>query len=82
MALAQRKRVRRTPRNRALGIQAFEIADERQPKIASGRRSRPTLVRVESLAQAFDVPVEVVSVEDLIQSRVKRMGNPWPSATV
>ena len=32
------------------------------------------LVRVEALTQSFDVPVEVVLVTDLIQSRVERMG--------
>ena len=71
--LAQRKRIRRPPRNRALGVQAFEIADQQQPEVAPGRQPRPAVVRVESLAQAFDEPVEVVLVEDLIQSRVERM---------
>ena len=34
----------------------------------------PTLVCVESLAESFDVPVEVVLVKDLIQAGVERMG--------
>jgi len=57
------------------GIQAFEVSDQQQSKVASGRQTRPAdLVRIESLTEAFDVPVEVVLVEDLIQSPVERMG--------
>jgi hypothetical protein len=73
--LAQRERIGGPPRNRTLSIQALEIADQQQPKVAPRRQPRPAVVRVESLAQAFDIPVEIVLVEDLIQSRVERMGS-------
>jgi hypothetical protein len=73
--LAQRKGIRRAPRDGTLGVQAFKVADQQQAKVASGRQTRPAdLVRIESLTEAFDVPVEVVLVEDLIQSPVERMG--------
>ena len=72
--LAQRKRIRGTPRNGALGVQAFEIADEQQAEVVSRRQARSTLVRIEPLAQTFDESVEIVLVEDLIQARVERMG--------
>ena len=53
---------------------AFEVANQQQPKVAPGRQPRPAVVGVERLAELFDVPVEIVRVEDLIQTRVKRMG--------
>ena len=71
--LAQRKRIGGTPRNPTLGIQAFEIADQQQATVAACRQPGPALVRVEALAEFFDIPVEVVLVEELIQPRVKRM---------
>jgi hypothetical protein len=52
---------------RALRVQALEIADQQKPEIAPGRQPRPTVVRVESLAEPFDVPVEVMLVENLIR---------------
>jgi hypothetical protein len=64
--LAQRKRVRGTPRDGALGIQPFEIADRQQPEIAPRGQPRPALVGVEARAQSFHVPVEVVLLEELI----------------
>jgi hypothetical protein len=70
---AQGKRICRPPRDRALGIQAFEVADQQQPEIPARRQPRPTVVRVESLAQSFDVAVEIVLIENLIQSYVERM---------
>jgi hypothetical protein len=48
--LAQGKRVRRTPRNGALGIQTFEVADQQQAGVAARRQTRSAVVRVESLA--------------------------------
>ena len=36
-------------------------------------QARPTFVGVEPLAESFDVPVEVMLIEDLIQSRVEWM---------
>ena len=72
--LAQGKRIGRTPRNRALGVQAFEVTNQQQPKVAARRQARSVLVRIEPLAQSLDESVEVVLVENPIQSRVERMG--------
>ena len=48
--------------------------DQQQPEVASGLQTRTAgLLGVESLAQALDVAVEVVLIENLIQSRVERM---------
>ena len=72
--LAQRKRIRGTPRDRAFSVQAFEVADQQQPEVASGLQTRRAgLLGVESLAQALDLAVEVVLIENLIHSRVERM---------
>jgi len=60
----------RPPRDRALRVQTFEIADQQQSEVTPWRQPRPAVVRVEPLAQTFDVPVDVL-VEDLIQSRVR-----------
>jgi ssDNA-binding replication factor A large subunit len=72
--LAQCKRIRGTPRNRPLGVQAFEMADPQQAEVAARRQARSVLVRIEPLAQSLDESVEVVLVENPIQSRVERMG--------
>jgi hypothetical protein len=75
---AQRKRIRGTPRNGTLGVQAFEIADQQQAEVAARRQARSALVGIEPFAQTLDELVEVVLVENLIQSRVERMGGtPW-----
>src|SRR4029077_5663362 len=75
---AQGKRIGRPPRDGALSIQAFEIADQQQAEIATGRQPWTAVGRVESLAESFDVPVKVTVLEDLIQSRVERMCRaPW-----
>ena len=71
---AQPKRIRGTPRNGTLGVQAFEIADQQQAEVAARRQARSALVRVEPLAQSFNEVVEVVLVENLIQSCVERVG--------
>jgi hypothetical protein len=71
--LAQGERVRRSPRDRALRVQAFEVADQQQPEVAPGRQPRPALVGVESLAESLDEAVEVVLIEDLIQPGIERM---------
>ena len=71
--LAQGKRIGRPPRDRAFGIEAFEAPDQQQAEVATGRQTRPAAVRVKPPAQAFDVPVKALFVEDLIQSRVERM---------
>ena len=72
--LAQGERIRRTPRNGALRIEAFEVADQQQTEVAPRRQTRTTdVVRVESLTKRLDVTVEVRFLEDLIQARVERM---------
>ncbi len=47
--------------------------DQQQPEVAARRQAGSALIRVESLARALDESVEVVLVEDLIQSRVEQM---------
>jgi hypothetical protein len=42
-----------------IGFQVFEVANVQQPEVASWRQPWSTVVRVESLAQIFDVLVEV-----------------------
>src|SRR4029453_13921308 len=71
--------IRRTPCDGALGVQAFEVADQQQSKIAARRQTRPTdLVGIESLTERLDVVVEPSFVQNLIQSRVKRVcGATW-----
>jgi hypothetical protein len=72
--LAERKGICGAPRDGALGVQAFEVADQQQAKVASGRQTRPAdLVGVESLAERLDVVIEARVVEDMIQSRVERV---------
>jgi hypothetical protein len=71
--LPERKRICRTPRNRALGVQAFEIANEQQAEVAARRQPRSALVRIELGAQLLDEAVEVVLVKNQIQARVERM---------
>jgi hypothetical protein len=72
--LAQGKRIGRPPRDRALSVQAFEIADQQQPEVAPRRQPWSAVIRGKPLAQPFDVPVEIMLIENLIQSRVERMG--------
>jgi hypothetical protein len=71
--LAQRKRIRCPPGDRALSVQPFEVADQQQTKVAAGWQTGPPFVRIQSPAQPLDEPVEVVRVEDLIQPLVERM---------
>jgi hypothetical protein len=58
---------------------AFEIADQQQSKVAARRQTRPAdLIGVESLPECLDVAIEIRLVEDLIESRVKRVRRaPW-----
>ena len=71
--LPQRKRIGRTLGNGALGVQAFEIADQQQTEVAAGWQARAPLVRIGSLAEPLDESVEVALVEDLIQPLVEGM---------
>jgi hypothetical protein len=52
----------------------LEIPDQQEAEVAARRQSWPPVAGVESLAQAFDVSIEVVFVEELIQSCVEGMG--------
>jgi hypothetical protein len=65
----------------ALGIQTFEVADQQQAEIATRRQGRSPFVRIGTLAQPLDEAVEVVLIEQLIQSRVERIaefrGRSW-----
>ena len=69
--LAQRKRIGRSPGNRALRIQTFEVADQQQPEVTAGRQAGPALVGIEPLTEPLDEAVEVVLIEHLIESRVE-----------
>ena len=60
--LAQRKRIGRPPPDRALRVEALEIADQQQPEVATGRQPWPAVFRVEPLAEAFDILVEILFV--------------------
>ena len=71
--VAQCKRISSPPGDRAFRVQAFEVADQQQPEVAPWRQPWPALIRVESLAESFDVGIEVMLVENLIQSRIERM---------
>src|SRR5205823_12559962 len=63
-----------TPGDRAFSVQTFEVADQQQTEVTPWWQTRTTdVLGVESLAQRLDVAVEVVRIENLIQSRVERM---------
>jgi hypothetical protein len=76
--VAQRKRIGGPPGDRTFRVQAFEVTDQQQPEVAARRQPWAALVRVESLAESFDVAIEVVPVEDLIQPRIERMRGATP----
>src|SRR5687767_8745481 len=71
--VTQRERIGCPPPDRALRVQAFEIADQQQPEVAPGWQPRSTLIGVEWLAEPFDVTIEVVLIEDLIEPCVEWM---------
>jgi hypothetical protein len=77
--LPQRKGISCAPRDRTLSVQAFEVADQQQPKVAARRQARPAdRVGVESLAEGLDVAIEVRLLENLIEPHVKRVRRtPW-----
>jgi len=71
---ADGQRVGRTPRDAAFRVDALEVAEQQQPKVAAGRQARPSHpLRVEAPALRLDEPIEVVGVEQRIQSGVERM---------
>jgi hypothetical protein len=81
--LAQGKRISCPPGDRTLRIQALEIADQQEPEVTARRQSGPAIVRIEPLAEPFDERVEVMIVENLIQSCVERVrGGAWQISCV
>ena len=58
------------------------MADQQQPEVATRRQPRSAdFISIESQAESFDVPVEIMAVENLIQCRVERMrGRPGRSS--
>jgi hypothetical protein len=76
--LTQGKRIGRPPGDPALRVQPLEVADQQQPEIAPGWQPWPTVVRIEALAQSFDVSVKAMLLENLIELRVEGMrGRSW-----
>jgi hypothetical protein len=66
------QRVRGTPRDGALRVQALEVSEPQQAKIATWLQAWTThLVRIKLLAQTFDIRIEFHIVENLIQSAVE-----------
>jgi hypothetical protein len=51
----------------------FEGADQQQPTVTPRWQHRRAVVRLESLVESYDVPIEIMIVQNLIRSRVKRM---------
>ncbi len=66
-------------RDRSGGGSSKSSNDPAAPQVSSRRQTRPAdLIGVESLAECLDVAIEVRLVEDLIESRVKRVRRaPW-----
>lgn len=75
---AERQRIRRPPRDAALGVHAFEVADEQQAEIQTRQQAGPPQLRVKLRALRFHEDVEVVRVEHLVQPLIERMATrPW-----
>jgi hypothetical protein len=45
-------------------LHAFEVADQQQPEVAARRQAGAAVVRIESVAESFDVAIEVVLLKD------------------
>ena len=68
------QRVGGAPRDGALRVQAFKVAEQQQPEIAPRRQTRaPDAVGIELRARRLDEAVEVRVVEHAIQLLVKRV---------
>ncbi len=71
---AQGQGIGAPPRDPAFRIDALEVADQQQPEVGAGRQTRPPdRDGVERGALRLDERVEVVRVEDLVQSLIERM---------
>jgi len=74
--VAHRQRVSRPPRDPALRVESFEIADQQQAEVPAGGEAGPSHHRrVERTTLLLDKPVEARGVEDLVQAHVERV--PW-----
>ena len=77
---ADRQRIGRPPRDAALRVDAFEVADQQQPEIPARRQTRPAHDRgVELATLVFDEPVEAVRVQ-ASRSIARRTDAPATSA--
>ena len=69
-----RQRIRRAPRDAPLRIDPFEISDQQQPEVATRRQARAAQHRrVKGSAGLFYERVEVVGIQQRVQSRVEGM---------
>ena len=72
--IAQRQRIRGAPSDAALRVDAFEIADQKQPEIDARGQAGPThRLGVKGGALRFSEIVEAVLAQQLIQPPIKRM---------
>jgi hypothetical protein len=88
---AQRKGVGRSPGNCALRIETFEVANQQQSKIATGRQTwSPHRFGIKPRTQPLNVRIKPSFVQNLIQPLIKRMsgrcrqivgGNPYRRLT-
>ena len=71
---AHGQRVGRAPRDAALRIEPFEIADQQQAEVPAGGEARPPQHRrVERATLRLDKAVEARGVEDPVQPHVERV---------
>ena len=72
---AQGQRIGGAPGDRAFGVQTLKIPGEQRTKIYARGQTRPTIptLLVELPAQRLDFPIEVVFLQNLVQSVVKGM---------
>ena len=70
----QRQRVVRPPGDSALGIDAFEVANQQQPEVNSRRQTRPPPPRrIEPPAPPLRKLVEVALLQQLVQALIERV---------
>jgi len=70
--IPHRQRIRRAPGDAALGIDAFEVADQQQPKkVPDGDPGRPHPVRLEPGTLRFHEVIEFVFARHLVQPPIK-----------
>src|SRR2546422_11552098 len=72
--MAQRQRVRRSPRDAALALDPLDIANQQQAKIPPRRQRRPPhRLGVETLALPLHERVEPALLQHLVQALIERM---------